>query len=195
VIPIRRAPTGVPTLLLALPLAALTCPHLGAQEVAPTLDSAAAPSNVGVLFSGGFGLGTQGMAGLFSLSVHGPADAFIARTAAAFEFTLFTPGDEATDIAVLYGRHTRREGAWARIAGGPALVRTTRPGEPYDCALFFCNYLLEESTTVGLALQADAVWTPARAFGVGVTAFGNVNSEMPFGGMILSLHFGAVGNR
>jgi hypothetical protein len=34
-----------------------------------------------------------------------------------------------------------------------------------------------------------------RTFGVGVTAFGNVNSEMSFGGVILSLHLGAVGNR
>jgi len=145
--PIRRAPAGVPTLLLA----ALACPPLGAQEVAPTLDSAAAPSNVGAFISGGLGLGTPEMAGLLSLSVHGRAGAFIARLAAASEFTLFTPGDEATEIAVLYGRYTRREGAWRRIAGGPALVRTTRPGEPYACSLFFCNYATEESSAVGLA--------------------------------------------
>jgi hypothetical protein len=190
--PIRRAPAGVPIVLLV----ALACAPLKAQEVVPSHDGADAASRVGVFGSGGFGLGTPEIAGLFSLSVHGPAGAFIARTAAAFEFTLFTPGDEASDIAVLYGRHTRaREGAWGRVAAGPALVRAKRPGEPRGCSFFFCSYDTKESTTVGLALQLDAVWTPVRTFGVGVTAFGNVNSEMSFGGVILSLHLGAVGNR
>jgi hypothetical protein len=48
---------------------------------------------------------------------------------------------------------------------------------------------------LGLAFQAEAVWTPASFLGLGLSAFGNFNPDMSYAGFALGLHLGRVRRR
>jgi hypothetical protein len=173
--------------------AAAAAPAAAQDAAAPPTETAA--SGVGVFGALGLGVASSGFGGVLSLSVHSSRNAFVARASGASEFTLLSPSDTAEDFAFLYGRVRERGAGWLRAAVGPALVRVTRDGDPYDCVLFFCLYELEESYHPGLAFQAEAVWTPAGILGLGATAFANVNPEMSYAGLALGVHLGRVRRR
>ena len=140
----------------------------------------------------GLGVSSEGIGGVLSLSLHRSRTAFIVRTSGATEFEIFFPSDYAEDYALLLGRVLDGSMGWASGAIGPAVVRVERFGSGYDCWWFACSYDSERTTALGLAFQAEAVWTPARFLGLGLSAFGNLNPNMSYAGFALGLHLGRV---
>jgi hypothetical protein len=172
----------------------LAAAPLDAQED-PRPRSTSSRAGTGVFGTLALGVASPGVGGVLSLSVHSSRNAFVVRSSGASEFTIFTPGDSVEDFAFLFGRMRERERGWLRAAIGPSLVRVTRHGNPHDCSWFFCSYDSEASFHAGLALQAEAVWTPADALGLGLMAFANANPEMSYVGLALGVHLGKVRRR
>lgn len=174
-------------------LVLIATPLSGQQDtrlLAPT-----SPIGTGVFGTLALGLASPGIGGVLSLSVHSSRNAFVLRTSGASEFTIFSPSDSAEDFAFLFGRMHERERGWLRGAVGPSLVHVIRHGSGYDCSWFICSYDPVESYHAGLAFQAEAVWTPADAFGLGLTAFANANPAMAYAGLALGVHLGKVRRR
>lgn len=172
----------------------LVAAPLSAQED-PQLRSTASPTNSGVFGTLALGVASPGLGGVLSLSVHSSRNVFVLRSSGASAFTIFSPSDSSEDLAFLFGRVRERERGWLRAAVGPSLVRVIRYGRAYDCAFFFCSYDSEESYHPGVAFQAEAVWTPANAFGLGLTGFANLNGEFSYAGLALGVHLGRVRRR
>lgn len=179
-------------LWLAVGAAAQTAPGPPTGE-AQTAPPAGTAYEDGVVLTGGMGVATDGVGGQAGLWWHGGRHSVGLRTATSFEFNIFGPSSANTDVALLYGRRGSSGRNWGRIAAGPALVETLRPGGATDCGWFGCTYEDEVARTLGLAVQADGVWAFSRPFGLGISVFGNVNAEGPFFGAVLSLHLGKVG--
>ena len=174
--------------------ASLVAAPLSAQAD-PPLQTPTPPTETGVFGTLGVGVASPGIGGLVTLSVHSARHAFVLRSSGASEFTLFAPSDNVEDYAFLYGRTGERERGWLRAAAGPAVVRVVRYGPGYDCWWFACSYDSWEMYEPGLALQADAVWTPGDAFGLGLTVFANINPEMPYAGVAVGVNLGKVRRR
>lgn len=167
---------------------------LSAQEN-PRPQTSVSEASSGVFGTLALGVASPGLGGVLSLSVHSSRNAFILRSSAASAFTIFSPSDSTEDFAFLFGRVHERERGWLRAAVGPSLVRVIRYGRGYDCAFTFCSYDSEASYHAGLALQAEAVWTPVIALGLGLTGFANVNGEFSYAGLALGVHLGRVRRR
>ena len=148
--------------------------------------------DTGVFVSLGGGVGTHDMAGQLSLSVAFGRHHLVVRTAGTVEFAIFAPGRSTDDVALLYGRRHGAGKSWVRLAGGPSVVTVRDPGAGYDCYWFACSYDIREESTLGLALQADAVWAPVSGLGLGITASGNLNPKDPFAALTLGVHLGKV---
>jgi len=144
--------------------------------------------------SGSFGLGpaTHGFGGLLSLGLSTAAGEFVLRAAAAEEFAIFSTPESSEDFALLYGRRVTGDKTFLRIAAGPGLARTVRPGSAESCYLIFCEYDKIETSRLGLALQLEAIWALSQWFGLGLDAFGNVNSDASFVGLTLGVHLGRL---
>jgi hypothetical protein len=163
---------------------------LGAQE--PEVVAEGTP-RVRVSGSLGGGVGSYDFAGQLSLSLSTAAGDFILRTAGTEEFVIFSgPPQTADDLAVLYGRRASGSRGWVRAAAGPAWVSSGRHTDVSTCGLFVCEYEMETSSTLGLALQVDAVWTITRSFGLGVGGFADLNSGASFTGLTFNIHFGRL---
>ncbi len=182
-----RRPAYVALMVLLLP------PAVRAQD-----GNQSSPPAVHVFASGGFGVGTRDTAGHLALSVNYGRGDFILRLAETsdFEFCFFscssTPEQTSRDIALLYGRrYAASSSGWLRAAAG---LGRAQVGETGTCALdiFFCRYTGTTSSSVGVAWQLDAVWTPWAALGVGGGVFGNLNPSDSFAGLALFLHLGRV---
>ena len=161
-----------------------------ASSPAPVVQASAVQAFVTV----GVGMASPDIGGVVSLSVHGGKVAGALRMSGASELTFLSAAESAMDIAVMLGAWSGGPGGWARFLMGPALVGAEQKSVARNCQSFFCSYT-ESSTTIGLAAQADVVWTPARGLGLGLSAFGNMNSAVPYAGLALSLHLGSVRKR
>ena len=71
-------------------------------------------------------------------------------------------------------------------------MTVTDHGPGYDCYWFACNYDMTEETTLGLALQGDAIWAPVSGLGLGLTVMGNLNPKGSLLALTLGLHFGKL---
>lgn len=175
--------------LAAVISAVLSSPAAAQQSAQPPRDAGTHVWEV----SGGLGfIGSEDFSGLLSLSTGVAGGEVVLRATESTEFTLFRPPRSASDIALLVGRRRGGGSTWARAAVGVGLVRSSWAGERKWCYFFFCDYEIERGTSIGLAVQAEAVWAPARAVGLGVTAFGNLNGDMSFAGLTFSLHLGRL---
>ena len=182
-----RRPACLALIVLLLP------PAVRAQD-----GDQSSPPDVHVFASGGLGVGTRDTASHLAISVNYGRGDFILRLAETsdFEICFFscssTPEQTSRDIALLYGRrYAAASSGWLRAAAGLGL---TQVGETGTCALdiFLCGYTGTTSSSVGVAWQLDAVWTPWAALGVGAGAFGSLNSSDSFAGLALLLHLGQV---
>ena len=183
-----NAPRLGPNGLLVLAMLLLVPSESSAQG----LPSAAAEPRTRIIFSGGLGLGSLDFGGQLSLSVRRGIGDLVFRVAETTEFALLSAPETSRDIAVLYGRRTSGSVAWMRAAAGLGLVHGVRRGDRQDCWIFFCSYVQERHSTLGLALQLDAVWAPLSFLGLGLSFFGNLNERRSFGGVTLNLHLGQV---
>jgi hypothetical protein len=183
------------TLLGASLVAGAVASEISAQDAAaPARETATAP----VRFFGslGIGAGTEGLAGLASLSLRTGLGDFTARFSGSSDgVQLFRPSDDVSDAALLYGRTREGDSGWIRLSAGPAVVERQQVGVPTTCVLFFCDYDVERTSTFGLALQVDSGTAPTRRLGIGLSGFASVNSLGSFAGVAVSLHIGRVGRR
>lgn len=164
--------------------------------IAPSLSAQNAPNPElipsRVALSGGVGMGTLDFGGLASISMGDGRGDVILRMAQTTEFGILTSFPESVrDFALLYGRRIDLSRGWLRGALGPGHVRMVRRGEAAPCWLF-CSYERISSYGFGLAVQAEAVWAPWKAFGLGVSAFGNLNPEASFGGLTVGVYVGVL---
>lgn len=177
-------------LALTLALSTLWAPTVLLGQ-APEPEAAGAPSDVRVFGSFGVGVGSEGGAGLMSLSVRTQSGDFIVRTASTFNVDLFGPSREVADLALMYGRLHEGGSGWLRLAAGPSYVDSRRDGEIESCAFFFCSYEDDRSQGFGVAVQVEGALRPRRTLGIGVSGFANLGAHS-FGGATVTLHIGRV---
>lgn len=188
---------GVWLLSTVLLLWAVALPgQLGAQSTNGTAESVP-PAEVarrGTMVGLGLGTGSEDMAGLITLSFPVASGEVVTRVATVSEFqVLGPPSRSSTDAAVMYGfRPAEGSRGWLRFAGGLGWVETETAGAAQGCFLFFCSYERIRSQTLGLALQADAVWAAFSSLGLGFTAFSNLNGDNSMVGFGVHLLVGRV---
>lgn len=85
------------------------------------------------------------------------------------------------DAGLLYGRASER-GNW-RLSAAAGLAWVQWWDELWDTGD-------DTETTVGVPLAAEALWMPGRHFGLGLQAFGNLNSTASFGAGALVMSIG-----
>ncbi len=178
------------TYLTLLVVALVAADPVAGQDAPDTMPSTS--DGTRVAFGIGMGVGTQLLAGTVGLSVDARGHSFVLRGAASTDLRFLGPSASVSDAALLYGRRWTGERGFARLAGGPSLVWSERPGEATNCVLFFCEYDRERRTAVGFAAQADAVWALARSFGLGASLFANLNGEQSFAGLAVGVHLGEL---
>ena len=181
-----RAGTTVGILVTTLTLAPAR-PALGQDAHSPEATARR------VALSGGWGTGTNDFGGLASLSVGDARADLILRWAETTEWVIFRdPAESTSDVALLYGRRVVRSRGWLRGSVGLGYVWAVRRGNDEACWLFFCSHDRISSSSLGLALQAEAVWAPWKPIGIGVTAVGNLNPEASFGALTVAVYLGVL---
>jgi hypothetical protein len=141
----------------------------------------------------GLGVGSEDLGGLASFSVGGTWGDVVVRVAETSEFVILTgPPRSAGDVAALYGRRSIGSKGWFRGAAGLGYVRTVDRGDEEECYWFACRHERIESSTVGVALQGDAVWAIAKWLGLGAALVGNVNPDNSFATLTLGIHLGSL---
>lgn len=129
-----------------------------------------------IWLGGGLGFGTgggsgQALAGHLEFALHGEGpNVYMARAALVTDI-LYTHG---RDLSLLYGRTT---GQAAALAGIGYTEYDNGDGS---------------TSTAGLALQGRLRFGTLGPWGLGLTAFANVNPNSPFGGLALTLELGNV---
>ncbi|HUG01672.1 MAG TPA: hypothetical protein VML95_07400 [Longimicrobiales bacterium] len=89
------------------------------------------------------------------------------------------------DVALLYGRVWRGERGFASFSAGPGYVMIN------ETSCLFCRPV-ESEHTLGAALSADWGYALWRHFGIGVSAFANINAKQSFGGTALAFSLGRL---
>jgi hypothetical protein len=141
----------------------------------------------------GVGAATSGVGLGASASYYASPNLFSLRLTAssAIPDNLFScETDDITEIALLYGRGSRIQSGWPGwrfFAGGLGVVKRNRTLDNG----FTCTDE-DAGPVIGVPLEFSMMWAPARAFGVGVTTFVNVNSAASFGGVLMSISAGRL---
>lgn len=131
----------------------------------------------GAFPSVGSGAKDPGLAATGGIAVEKHRHRFALRGSVASELL----GGSVSDVGLLYGRKWSGERIDGSLSAGAALVRNQ------DCA--FLGGCDDPTTTVGLPLSARFSFRPVRAMGIGLEAFGNLNSSSSFvaGAVVLEL--------
>jgi hypothetical protein len=130
----------------------------------------------------GLGAGSEDFAGSFNISYQTGANLFSFRLAATAG-PLFDDG--FSDVALLYGRATRMPGGryQASAAVGLGVADGCRGGGVFAG----CR---ETASAIGLPIEVQAFWRPARFIGFGFYGFANLNHVQSFAGLTLGLQLG-----
>lgn len=94
----------------------------------------------------------------------------------AREYYSILSHEYVSDLGILGGFLARGQNGRASLSAGVAYVVGVRHDE----------------NRIGLAIAAEAVWTPSKSFGLGIELFGSVNTKRSFSGVVLSAHFGKM---
>lgn len=122
---------------------------------------------------GGGGISTQGGSVGFGASHQFRQHIITGRFIRNYDFN--GGGTENWDVGALYGRSYKTKSAM--ISGGGGLAYVGPSGS---------------AGTVGIPLESQIFWTPTEYFGIGIYAFGNVNTKQTFAGALLGLQIGRV---
>jgi hypothetical protein len=147
--------------------------------------SAVLPGRDRFWISAGLGVGSEDFGGSANVAFQHGSRLFSLRTTATAG--LFDDG--FGDVALLYGYATptsRRHHAGAAI--GVAIVNGCI--DPGEGSLF--SSCIDQGTVLGLPIEAQLAWLPAKFLGIGLYGFGNLNRMRSFGGVTLSLQLGRV---
>lgn len=151
-----------------------------------TSQSPVAPTRDRFWVSGGLGVGSEDFGVSANVAFQHGSHLFSLRTAATTG--LFDDHDGAGDVALLYGYATptsSRHHAGAAI--GIAIVDSCDDRE----GGFFSSCVVQRSV-LGLPIEAQMAWLPAKYLGIGLYGFGNINRRRSFAGVTLSLQLGRV---
>lgn len=116
----------------------------------------------------------------------------VAASRAAHRFTLRGAvvaeilGDGIADLGLLYGRTWTGERSQRSLSAGVALV------EGEDCHGIFSGRPCEDVNKVGLPLSASVSFRPVRMLGLGLEAFGNLNTLSSFAGVAAIIELGSL---
>jgi len=150
-----------------------------------TSQSPAVPSRDRFWVSGGLGVGSEDFGGSANVAFQHGSHLFSLRTAATAG--LFDDG--FGDVALLYGYATPTS---SRHHAGAAIGIAIVDGcvDPGDGGVF--SSCIDQGTVIGLPIEAQLAWLPAKFLGIGLYGFGNINRRRSFGGVTLSLQVGRV---
>lgn len=105
--------------------------------------------------------------------------------------TLTRPFSEITkgirDLGLLYGYRKEFSRGTVSLSGGISLVT----GHFYEY-LGMMNYKRIGISTIGFPFEAQIDWLPFRKFGMGLSLYGDLNSEMNFYGVMLNINIGKL---
>lgn len=140
------------------------------------------PSRDRFWVSGGLGGGSEGWGVSANVAFQHRSHLFSLRWAATTGFD-----DAVSDVALLYGYATPTS---SRNHAGAAIgIAIVEPCFDSDGLFSSC---IEQRTVLGLPIEAQLAWLPAKSLGIGLYGFGNINRIRSFGGVTLSLQFGRV---
>ena len=142
-------------------------------------------------FSAGVGLGNIGPSIGLSLNHLHNDRLFKVRFVREEEFVLnlfgsSPPPESVWDIGLLYGFCRTKGKSSIMFSSGVSYVEGMRLGDDDT------NYKEISISTIGLPVEAQFMWPFSKCMGLGVTLFGNINSESIFGGITLNLIFGKL---
>lgn len=131
----------------------------------------------------GLGVGSEDFAGSANFSYQHGVHLLSLRVAGTTG--LFEEG--FADVALLYGRSTRPRHSPYRAALGLGV------GLAHGCAggAVFSS-CVNQTTVVGLPLEAHLTWLPFESFGVGLYGFANFNRIRNIAGVTLGIQAGSV---
>lgn len=132
---------------------------------------------------GGSSIGVAGGAGYLLV-----AGSRVLSVRSLFDFWGKESGMSLLDLGVLYGLASREQnGGIVALSAGVGLSRAPQKTETGQAwGITYSSSSGESVSTVGLLLQLQIF---GRS-GLGLKAFGNINSELSFGGLLLGLRFG-----
>lgn len=115
----------------------------------------------------------MGVAGGASLSLRSGGQLLGVRwfQGSRFDPLGFGTGKDLGEVSALYGRRTEGPRWWRSAGIGLGMVF---------------------GPTIGLALEGQLNWHPSRLVGIGLLGFGNVNTDSPFGGLLLAVQVGRL---
>jgi hypothetical protein len=98
-------------------------------------------------------------------------------------FTSFNDEDRVSEIAFMVGWANQNRGSHLSITGGLAIVQLS------TLAIGDQN---ESKIVLGFPVEGKFFGKLGDHFGIGIGAYGNINSEWSFGGVTVGLHFGRL---
>lgn len=118
---------------------------------------------------------------------------FTLRTIYNEEFQILgpSPSNSVWDIGFMAGYH--RQSGYFSLSGsaGLSLVSGIRRGVYLGSSgMFSSEYGTVHFSTIGIPAEIQFFWTPFDFLGIGITAFGDLNSEESFAGALLTLRVG-----
>jgi hypothetical protein len=96
-------------------------------------------------------------------------------------------GKSIGDNGLLYGLALKQEQVFVSVGVGLAFVEGS-----ISHGLFSTKEPEKIGPTIGIPVEAQLFWRPARFLGIGLYAFANLNSEEPFAGITLGFQFGKL---
>lgn len=136
----------------------------------PSIFVQAGPSvtTLGLGFSGGINAQVQGH--YFALKTNS---------------TEFSQWEETWDVSLIYGRHAHVRSLQFYAGTGFSVLG----GTSYS-SLIETSKQESFGPVIGFPLEGSVFWNPIRVAGIGLSAFANVNTEQPFGGIGLNIRIG-----
>jgi hypothetical protein len=145
--------------------------------------------------SGGLGFAAPHRgAAVLSISTQFDDHRISLRAAGVAEFEIFGnyPIEGGMDYGILYGRSFTTNKISCSVNAGVSLVRGIRRGKFLSHDFFSDQYEVIDYTTAGIPVEFDFIGVIAPFFGLGLEAFGNINKEQSFGGILFTIHIGQL---
>lgn len=144
--------------------------------------------------SGGFSSKWAG--GAIILNYQRDKELFTARYLGVVDNELHAvPSETVEEIGLLYGRGFVGEASFHSVAVGLGYVRDVNRGAFVQGPTRFfgpSRYEQVGKSTVGIAIDVQTMWLPAKGLGFGLHGVGNVNSLEPFLGIFFTVSFGKL---
>ena len=96
------------------------------------------------------------------------------------------PARKMREYSILYGRFIRDDFVYFSASGGLGYITGTDRGEE----LAGQSYPSKELNTIGFSYEAKFYFMPTNFFGIGISAFGSINSQKSYAGGMIEIKIG-----